>query len=338
MHRLDAAQRRSHCLDGGADDVVERLLRGEGRTSSEDEDAQLLRARILRAVGIAHELGPYPARGPELRDLRHEIHVARQKGEEGGSHRVDADATDDALIEIRTGIREREGDLLDCVRPRFTNVVPAHRERDPARDISGDVLHHVDRELEAGGCWEDLRAAGDVLLEDVVLDEHAELVRVHPALRRESLEHRDPDVANRVRGRADLADLLERDSLHEDFDVGEAVDRDADLADLTARECVIGVEPHLSGKVECNAEAGEPLVDERTEACVRLACRSEARVLTHCPDAGVGADAPAVREFTRQFGHDVASALSSSRSTFLAIFPVEFSGKDSTIRTSLGFL
>ena len=343
VHGLRTAQCGCECLDGGSDGIVERLLSSEGRARREGEDPQLLGARVFGPVGLAHEPCPHATRGAEFRDLGQELHIRRQEGEQGRSDGVDAHPTTDRLIEIGARIREGEGHLLCSTRTGLANVVAAHRQGDPPRDVRRDVLDDVDGQLQPCRRREDLRAAREVLLQDVVLDEHPEGIRIDATLFGERLEHRSPHIADGVGRRAHLADALERDTVHEDLDVGQGVDRDTDLADLTASQRVIGVQTHLSRKIQRDTESGEALVEQRPEARIGLGRSAEAGVLTHGPHARIGADPPGVRVLPREFEgaagrHLVASASSCSRSTFLAILPVELRGNSSTARTSLGFL
>ena len=75
VQRLRAAEDRGEGLDGDADDVVVRLLRGERATGGLAMESQHPRAWILCPETVAHDVGPDAARGAELRDLFKEIVV-----------------------------------------------------------------------------------------------------------------------------------------------------------------------------------------------------------------------------------------------------------------------
>ena len=92
-------------------------------------------------------------------------------------------------------------------------------------------------------------------------------------------------------------------------------------------------------------------VEQRAEPLVGLSGRAEPGVLAHDPRLRLGRDAAGVRVLagplgtvrcvvrTQSLPHSCSPpAASWSRSTFLAILPVLFSGKASTRRSSLGFL
>ena len=66
VQRLRAAEHGGHGLDGGAGDVVLRLLRGEGRPCGLGVEAQHPGARVLRVEALAHDARPEAAGGAEL--------------------------------------------------------------------------------------------------------------------------------------------------------------------------------------------------------------------------------------------------------------------------------
>src|SRR5205807_457584 len=69
VQRLRAAEHRRHCLEGGADDVVLRLLRGERTSRRLRMKAKCKRASGFCAVLRLHATRPDAACGAELRDL-----------------------------------------------------------------------------------------------------------------------------------------------------------------------------------------------------------------------------------------------------------------------------
>ncbi len=83
------------------------------------------------------------------------------------------------------------------------------------------MFDDIDREFQAGRRRKDLSTSSEVLLQDIVLDEHPEVAGIDATLGGERFEKRSPDVADRIGGCTHLADPLERNPLHQDFDVGK---------------------------------------------------------------------------------------------------------------------
>ena len=105
--------------------------------------------------------------------------------EEADSRRrelVDVEAGVDRRLHVGDAVGQGEGDLLHRRRARLADVVAGDRDGVPLRDVLvavgedvGDDPHRLPRRVDVG-------AAGDVLLEDVVLDGAAELVGRHALL------------------------------------------------------------------------------------------------------------------------------------------------------------
>ena len=117
----------------------------------------------------------------------------------------------------------------------------------------------MSRMLGFGGI--DVRAAGDVLLEDVVLDGAAELFGETPCSfrRRRTCQQ---DGSGGVDGHGG-GDVVQRDAVEQDLHVLHGVDCDADLADFARGHRVVGVVANLGGKVEGDGEAGLALRQSR---------------------------------------------------------------------------
>jgi hypothetical protein len=167
--------------------------------------------------------------------------------------------------------------------------VPA---RDLLRAIGEDVGHQPQRLLRRV----DVRAAGDVLLEHVVLDRAGEQRRVDTLLLGDELVEEQQDGRRGVDGHR-RRHLVERDAVEERAHVVEGVDRHADLADLAMGDRVVGVVAHLGGQVERHRQAAGAGLDQPVVALVRLLRGAEPGVLPHGPRAaGVhrGVDAAGV--------------------------------------------
>ncbi len=141
----------------------------------------------------------------------------------------------------------------------------------------GDETHRCAGRIDVG-------AAGDVLLEDVVLGGPGDR-RARDALRlgRRDVEG-EKDRSRRVDGHR-RRDLAERQAVEQDRHVGEARDRHADPADLSLGVGRVRVVAHLGREVERHREARLALLEQIAEPAVRLLGSREARVLTHRPEA-----------------------------------------------------
>ena len=82
VQALAAAQHGGQRLQGDPDDVVVRLLRGEGHPARLDVEAEVLRLRVVDAEPLLHEARPQPARGAELRHLLDEVGMAGEEERE----------------------------------------------------------------------------------------------------------------------------------------------------------------------------------------------------------------------------------------------------------------
>ena len=75
VQRVGAAEHRGQRLDRGADDVVDRLLRGQRDPGGLGVEPQPQRLLVGRAVDVAQPAGPDPPGGAELGDLLEEVDV-----------------------------------------------------------------------------------------------------------------------------------------------------------------------------------------------------------------------------------------------------------------------
>ena len=200
---------------------------------------------------------------------------------EDRAHLLLADPRPD-LVEHRLGGRHREGDLLHRRRARLLQVVGAHVDRVPLRDLVDRVGDHVADQPHRRRGREGVGPAREVLLDDVVLGRARQHRRRDPVL----LRHDDVERQQPRRRRVDRhrrVHAIERDAVHQRVHVALVRDRHADLADLAPRELVIGVVARLRRQVERD---GEPRLALRQVAPVELIGPLRGRV------AGVGPHHP----------------------------------------------
>ena len=129
----------------------------------------------------------------------------------------------------------------------------------------------------------DVVAARHVLLEHVVLDGAAQLLRRHALLLADQLVEQQQDRrrgVDRHRGR----DPVERDLVEADPHVLDRVDRDPGAPDLAVAERVVGVAAELGRQVEGHREPGRAVLDQVAVALVGVLGAGEAGVLAHRPE------------------------------------------------------
>ena len=169
MQALSAPEHRREGLVRGANHIVVNRLRrqcGAGSLHMEAAEERLL-ARC--AVAIAHDARPDAARCAELCHLFEDVGPRRKEEGEPRRNGVDLKATSDRCVNICNRIGKGEGKLLCGGRPRFAHVIARDADRVPFRQLRGAPLEDVSDQPQRWLRREDVGAAGDVLLEEIVL-------------------------------------------------------------------------------------------------------------------------------------------------------------------------
>ncbi len=242
------------------------------------------RARVPGAEALAHQAGPDPAGGPELRHLLQEVVVRVEEERQLGRERVDLEPRGLRRLHVSDRVGQREGDLLHGRRARLAQVVARDRDRVPAGHAVLAVAEDVGHQPERRPGREDVRAARDELLQDVVLHGAGERRRGDPP----ALGHRQVEGEQDGGGRVDRhrgRDPVEGQVLEELGHVVDARDRHADPADLAARLGGVRVVAHLRRQVERHRQARLPRREEVAEPLVGLGRGPEPGVLAHGPEA-----------------------------------------------------
>ncbi len=206
MQRLRASQRRRQRLDGGADDVVLRLLGGERAARRLGVEPHLGRLGA-RPDPLPHQPGPEPPRRPELGHLLEEVVVRIPKEGETGSEVIHLEPGVDRRPDVGEAVGQGEGHLLHRGGPRLPDVVPADRDRVPRGQPGGAVGEQVSDQPHRLPRRVDVGAPRHVLLEDVVLHRAPDGGGSHPLLFGHRLVEQQEDGGggvDRHRG-ADLA-------------------------------------------------------------------------------------------------------------------------------------
>ena len=174
------------------------------------------------------------------------------------------------------------GELLHRRRPGFLQVVAADVHRVPQRDPLGAEGDHVDDQALRGLRREDVGAAAQVLLDDVVLGRAAEAAALDALV----LGVRDVETEQPCGGRIDghrRVHVADRYAVEELAHVAEMCDRHPYLADLAARMRVVGVVAGLGRQIERDRQARLALREVGAVELVRGAGGRVSRVRAHHP-------------------------------------------------------
>ena len=283
VERLGASEDRGEGLDRDPDRVVLRLLRGERHARGLGMESQFERLRFLGMEPLPHDRRPESARGAELGDLLEQVDVRVEEERDLRRDRVDVEAARHGRLQVSDPIREGEADLLCGGRARLADVVAAHADRVPPRNLAGAELDHVEGEAHRGRGRVDVRRPRDVLLQDVVLDGPAERSPRDAARLADGQVEDEEDCGGRVDRHA-RAHPIEREASEQGVHVLDRRNRDADASDLAAGHWCIAVVAHLRRQVERDAQPFVALGEEVLEPPVRLLRGPETSILAHRPE------------------------------------------------------
>jgi len=248
-------------FDEDAPGVVLGLLLREAERVDLDAVAEEPLLRVGHAVAVAGDFVPEFDEGAHLAHLFDEPDAGVHEEGDAADDLGEAVGRDDAAladgIEDADGVGEGEGELLHGSGAGFLQVVAADIRGVPLRQVIEAVLVHLRDEAEARLGREDVGAAGEVFLNDVVLGGALELADVLAAFAGDADVEGEQPHGGGVDGHRGVH-LCEGDALEELVHIVDGVDRDADLADLGQGEGVVGGVAGLGGQVEGDGEAGLP--------------------------------------------------------------------------------
>ena len=118
--------------------------------------------------------------------------------------------------------------------------------------FDGTVAEDVGHQAHRGRRWEDVGAASDILLEDIVLHRAAQNLWIHALLARHGDHHRQQDARRCVDRHAD-ADPIQGYAVEQRLHVGQRGDRHAHAAHLAQRQRVVRIVADLRRQVEGDA-------------------------------------------------------------------------------------
>ncbi len=173
---LHAAEDGCEGLVGDADDVVHRLLFGEGDAGGLRVRSQQPASFVFGVESIAHGVCPDASCSAELGDFLEEVVVHIEEKAEARGKGIDVEPPLDRVFHIFHAVRKRESEFLGCGRTGFADVVATDRNGVPLRHVLGAIFDGVDDEFDARVWWIDVFVLCVEFLEDVVLQGASELV------------------------------------------------------------------------------------------------------------------------------------------------------------------
>jgi len=197
--------------------------------------------------------------------------------------RVHVQALVDGRLDVGDPVGQGEGDFLHCGGAGFADVVPADGYGVPLRHVPGAELEDIGDEAQRRPRRVDVGAAGDVLLEDVVLHGAGQLVGADAL----PLAHGDVHGQEHAGGGVDghgSGHLVQGDLVEQRGHVLHRVDGDAHLAHFALGQCVVGVQADLGGQVERDTETRLTLLQEVAVPLVALLGGGVTGVLAHGPE------------------------------------------------------
>src|SRR5204863_148890 len=161
---------------------------------------------------IAYYASVKASRRAKLGNFLEEIAVRGKEERQPRRKGIDGKTGADRASDVFNGIAERERQLLDRGRAGFADVVSRDRDRIPIRHLVGTESKNLCYQRQARLGRINVGSAGDVLLEDVVLDGTTEFVARDPLFLSGHDVHGEQSRCGRVdrhRGR----DLVERNAV-----------------------------------------------------------------------------------------------------------------------------
>ena len=233
-----------------------------------------------------------------LRDLLEEVAVGVEEEGHARRKRIDVEPRVDAVLHVLDAVAQRERQFLRGSRAGLADVVAAHRDAVPARNLAGAEGERIGDEPHRRPRRVDVLLLRDELFQDVVLNRARQRRPRHALPLGHDQVHREDHRRRRV-DRHRRRDLAQRDAVEERLHVGQRHDRHAALAHFAQRQLVIGIAAHQRRQVERHAEPCAAGRQQMAITRVGLFRRAEARKLPHRPQLAAvagGVDAAGVWE------------------------------------------
>src|SRR6267378_3357554 len=297
---LAATENGGEGLNRDADDIVFRLLRGERRAGGLRVETEHQGTRIFCSETFRHDAGPETAGGAVFGDFFQKIVVGIEEERKLRGEFIDAEPGVERSLDIGDAIGQREGDFLDGGGAGFADVVTGDGNGVPLGKIVATPCENVRDDAHRGAHGIDIRTAGDILLQNIVLHRAGEFLQAGALPFRNGYIETKQDCGGGVDGHG-RGDFFEGDAVEERLHVFEGVDGDTDFADFAESERMVGIHANLRGQIEGDGKTGLALAQEVAVALVGFGGGAEAGVLAHGPEAAAvhgGVDAASKGIFT----------------------------------------
>ena len=258
-------------------DVVFRLLFGEAQRVHLNAISEPSVFFLFDAKAVARNLLPQFRKGPHLGDFRDQLDAGVEEKTDAPDDPREISVRDLAPIldGVQHGNRRRHGksQFLHRFRPGFLQVVGADIDRVPFRHFADREGDHVGGQFEARTRREDMGAAGQVFLDDIVLGGAAESAPRHPGFfSRRDIKRQQPGCRgiDGHRGIHLVQGNIPKQGLH----VTQMADWHADLADFAQGQGMVRIVAGLGRQVESHRKAGLSAPQIGAEEGVRFGRRS----------------------------------------------------------------
>ncbi len=175
--------------------VVLRLLGGQCGTGRLGVEAQRPGFGVFGLETLAHDPGPQAPRGAELGDFFQQVVVRVEEERQLRGEVVHIQTGFQRGFHVGDAVGERESHFLHGGRAGLADVVARDGDGVPVGDFFGTIREYVRDQTHGRRGREDIGAAGNVFLQDVVLDGAAQLRHVR------ALAFGDGDVHGQQYGR-----------------------------------------------------------------------------------------------------------------------------------------
>ncbi len=285
MDRLSPAKNGGERVVGGAGDVVERLLGGQGDPRRLNMEAEHEGPRVLRLETILHDVVVDPPGGPVLCDLLEKIIVGRQEEAEPAGKAFDRQAPPQHFLGAGDGVGDDEGDLLRGRAAGLTVVVSGEADGIPSGGMPGAEFDGIATDLERGPGRQNARGNGDGRLQQkIVLTRPGQICERDAAVPGIREIHRlDGDVADGLACHQGDADLVDRNAVKEDPHILDGVYRHPAPSHVCINVFVVAVVTAQSGVIENPVDPRGALLQQKFVSLVRLLRGTETGQLPMSP-------------------------------------------------------
>ena len=248
VQALRAAKHRRHAFDGGAHNVVVRVLLGQAPAAGLAMGAQHQAFGVL-GVEAFHDAAPQQPRRPHFGDFQIEIHAHRPEKAQARREVVHIQPLGQRGAHVLLAVSQREGQLQRLVGASFLHVVARNRDRIELGHVVRRVFNDVANDAHAGRGRVDVGVAHHELFEHIVLNGAAELRLAYALLFSRHHITGQHGQHRAVHGHGHT-DNIQRDLVEQDFHVLHRVNRHAGLAHITGDAGVVRVVAPVRGQVK----------------------------------------------------------------------------------------